>query len=475
MGTLFGALNSSLQAIQAFQNALEISQNNVSNASTPGYADQIATFEASPFNLSGGLSGGVQSGPTQSTDNYYADQAVRNQLSAQGNASAQNTALSSIQSLFDTTGQTGVLGALNQLFSSFSAWSASPSSTASQQTVLSQAAALAQQFRSAADALGQTTNQLNQQISSAVKQINNLASQIATDNAALAQSHPPDAGVQANLEANLESLSKLADISVSYQANGTATITLGQGLLVVGTQSYAISANFSNAPAGGNPNAVADAQILDTNGNDLTGNISQGSLAGLLQVRNTVLPSLQGNGQQQGALNVLAQQVADRVNSILTSATTATGAAGVALFTYSNASPVDVAATLALNPAITTSTLAASNPGPPVVANGAALQLANLGSSTAAADTINGQTILQFAASTATNVGQQAATAQTNQTLYTQLLGQAQAVQTQLSGVSLDAEAVKVLELQKGYSAAGKMVSVIDSLATTLINMVPNA
>ncbi len=49
---------------------------------------------------------------------------------------------------------------------------------------------------------------------------------------------------------------------------------------------------------------------------------------------------------------------------------------------------------------------------------------------------------------------------------------QAQAVQTQLSGVNLDAEAVQVMELQKGYDAAGKMVSVIDSLTNTLVNMV---
>src|SRR5579871_2250526 len=318
MGTLFGALNSSLQAIDAFQKALQVSQNNVSNASTPGYADQIATFEATPFDPNGGLTGGVRSGPTQSTDNYYADQAVRNQLSAQGNATAQNTALSSIQSLFDTTGQTGVLGALNQLFQTFSAWSSAPSNGSTQQAVLSQATALAQQFRSAASFLGQTTTQLNQQITSSVSQINNLASQIATDNSAIAQSHPPDPNAQASLEANLESLSKLADVTVSHQADGTATVQLGQGLLVIGSQSYSLSANFSNAPAGGNPNAIADAQIQDANGQDITGQITQGSLGGLLTVRNTVLPSLQGDGQQQGALNILAQQVADRVNAILT-------------------------------------------------------------------------------------------------------------------------------------------------------------
>ena len=108
----------------------------------------------------------------------------------------------------------------------------------------------------------------------------------------------------------------------------------------------------------------------------------------------------------------------------------------------------------------------------PAVSNGAALALSNLGNSTNAADQIDGQTIEQFYSGMATQVGQQASDAQTNQTLATTLLTQAQAVQTQISGVSLDAEAVQVMELQKGYDAAGKMVSVIDSLTDMLINMV---
>lgn len=472
MGGLFGALDSSLSALQAFQNALDVTQNNVSNASTPGYSSQIATFEAQSFNPLNGLDGGVNAGPTQSTDNQYADQAVRTQYSLQGNATAQSNSLSSIQTLFDVTGQTGVIGALNNLFQSFSAWATTPDSSASQQNVLSQAQALAEQFQSASASLEQTTTSLNSQISGTVQQINNLSAQIAADNAAIAPGNPPDPGAQANLESSLESLSQLADVTVNYNPNGTANVLLGgQTALVLGEQQYSIQANFSNTGAGGNPNAVPDAQILDSNGQDITSQISQGSLGGLLTVRNVTLPSLQGDSTQQGSLNILAQQVADRVNAILTSANTTSGAPGTALFTYSSASPVDVAATLAVNPAITGSDLAPAQPGPPPVGNGAALELSNLGNSTAAADQIDGQTILNYTSSIASTVGQEASVAGTNQNLYTQQLAQAQAVQTQLSGVSLNAEAVQVTELQQGYDAAGKMISVIDSLATTLINM----
>ena len=475
MGGLFGTLNSSVDALRAFENALAVSQNNVSNASTPGYAAEKATFEALPFEQNTGLLGGVAAGPNQSTDNQYADQAVRTQLELQGNATAQSTALSSIQSLFDVTGQTGVLGALNNLFQSFSAWSASPTSAAAEQGVLTSAQALAQSFQSTASSLGQTTNSLNQQITSTVQQINSISATIATANAQIQQSTTPDPGVEANLHAALNSLAGLADVTVQFAPDGAATVLLGgQTPLVIGSQQFNVQASFTDPTAGPNANAVPDAHILDSNGDDITSQISQGSLGGLLTVRNTVLPSLQGDSNQQGALNQLAQQVADRVNSILTAAQTTSGQPGTALFTYDATSPVDVASTLALNSSATINTLAPTDPGPPAVQNGAALTLSNLGDSTNPTDQIDGQTILQFAASAATQVGQQASDAQNNQQLYTQTLSQAQAAQDSISGVSLDAEAVQVLQLEKGYQAAGKMVSVIDSLTSTLISMIPS-
>src|SRR5262245_20931152 len=142
--SLFGALNNSVEALKAFENALAVSQNNVSNANTPGYARQTAILNSQSFDLPG-LSGGVLYGGTESTQNEYVNQAVRNQLSAQGYFSTQSGPLSSIESLFDVTGQTGLTGALSGLFQSFSAWSATPNTTTAQ-AVLAQAQTLAQNF-----------------------------------------------------------------------------------------------------------------------------------------------------------------------------------------------------------------------------------------------------------------------------------------------------------------------------------------
>ncbi len=473
MGGLFGALNNSLEALRAFQTSLGVAQNNVSNVSTPGYARQIATLEADAFNLAAGRIGGVHSGPILSTQNEYANQAVRAQLEMQGNFGAQSSAVTSIESLFDASGQTGIIGELNRLFQSFSAWATTPSSTATQQAVLDSAQAVANSFQSTASSLSSITSNLNQQVRSTVAQINSIASDIQNDNAEISKNGATDAGLDARLHASLASLSQLVDTTVTFDPIGTVTVLLGGQIpLVIGTHQYSLQASFADPVPGPNPNAPAHAHVLDADGQDVTSKIAQGSLGGLLTVRNSVLPSLQGDSNQQGSLNQLAKQVADRVNQILTSAVTLGGLAGSPLFAYNASSPVIVAASLTLDPNITLAKLAPAQTGPPAVGNGAALTLSNLGNSTAPADQIAGQTILQFLSTIAAHVGQQASDAHSGQDLHTQLLSQARTIQDQFSGVSLDAEAVQVLELQKGYQAAAKMVSVIDSLTTTLINMV---
>jgi flagellar hook-associated protein 1 FlgK len=145
------------------------------------------------------------------------------------------------------------------------------------------------------------------------------------------------------------------------------------------------------------------------------------------------------------------------------------------LFTYDASSAVSAARTLSINPNITGDTLAALDPGPPQVANGIALTLAGLGQSTAAGDTINGKSIQDYLNAQTQILGQQSATASANQTAAQQSVTQAQALRTQASGVSLDEEAVRVMELQRGYQSISKMISVINGLADTLLAMVPSA
>jgi flagellar hook-associated protein 1 FlgK len=475
MGSLFSALSSAGQSLQAFEQAIDVVQNNVTNANSPGYADQVPELVSQSFQTGNQVvSGGVQE-TTQDTRSTYADTAVQQQLSLQGMYQQLQTSLTPLESVFDVSSSSPIPSALNQLFQSFSAWSSQPTNTNYQSAVIDAAQQVGSAFQQAAVQLGQIQTSTVNDIQSTVTQINQDAAAIQTYNQQMAQNSQPNAGLSAQLESSLENLSTLANVQVLPGNGGMVTVLLGgQTTLVEGTQVNAIQAVNNTASNNGNPGAAPNISIEDSDGNDITSQITTGSLAGLLNVNNTVLPSLIGGGQQVGGLNTLAQGLADSVNAVLEQGSTTDTPpyqAGSPLFTYNAASPSGIAGTLAVSPTITGSQLAAADTGPPFVANGAALTLAGLDSSSPGP--VDGQGFTQYFSSLTSSVGNAVNNANTEVTAQSQLVAQAQSLQQQVSGVSLDEEATRLVQLQNSYDAASKVVTVIDDTLQTLMTMIP--
>jgi len=84
MSNLFATLRASAGTLEAYGQVLETVQNNVSNASTPGYAKQRMDLYGLPFDPQGGSTGGVRAGKLASSRNEYAEQAVRHQTTGMG-------------------------------------------------------------------------------------------------------------------------------------------------------------------------------------------------------------------------------------------------------------------------------------------------------------------------------------------------------------------------------------------------------
>ncbi len=481
MGSLLTALQSSASAMQTFEQALETIGNNVSNSSTPGYADQSVALTALPFQPSQGLPGGVAVGAIQSSRNEFAEQNVRQQVSILGTSESTSQSLSSIESTFTVSSDGGVAGALNQLFSDFSSWSVSPSSSAAQQTVIDDAQQVSEAFQQAYTGLSQNLTGTGQQIQATVTQINSYASQLAADNQQIQNGDRNDAGLDASIHSTLESLSELTNITARQESNGTWTVLAGgQTPLVLGTRTDQLNVSFSTAPSDPAtvPGGVPPARIVDSDGVDVTGEISQGQLGGQLQIYNSVLPSLIGNSYQQGGLNVLAQGVADTVNNILTSGNISDGpppVAGIPLFTYNAATPTAVAGTLGVNPAVTPGQLAAIQPGPPEVSNGIPLQLAALANPTTTTGQINGFSFTGYYGTLAAQVGQESSNAQNQLTVQQQTVAQARSLRSQISDVSLNEEAAKLLQFQNAYQATAQTITILDTLTQDTINILPAA
>ncbi len=477
MSNLLASFGTTGNTLDVFQQALTVVQNNVSNSSTPGYAKQTINLEAQPLDIAEGLAGGVAAQGLQDSRDQYAEEAVQAQTQSLGQYTAQAQGTNTIQNFFDVTGTSGVGAALNNLFQSFSAWSASPTDASARQDVLDKAGVLAQSINGLDHSLSQTAQQIDGQISSSVDQINSIAAQIQQYNVQKQKETQPDAGRDAQLYSSLESLSQLTNFSTVKQNDGTITVMLGGGTpLVIGDQTYPLSSTtaVTAEPPPANPQSPQTAHILDSQGNDITADITSGQLGGLLDTRNRVLGSILGDAQQQGSLNQFAQGIADTMNGILESGTVSSdpGAAkGTALFTYSNSDPTAAAGSLALNSAITPDQLAPVDSSGN--ANGNANQLAALANATGTSGTIGGQNFVQFFGQIAAGVGQENQTATTNEQTQQQVVAQAKAMRDQVSGVSLDQEAVNVLQFQRAYQAAAQVLTVLNTLADTTLNMVP--
>src|SRR5690242_9222452 len=121
MSVLTSLLNSS-GALTAYDHVLEVTQNNVANASTPGYARQTQSLIAMPFDPVFGTLCGVRADAVQSSRDEYAEQAVRHQTVLLGEAEQNVGSLTALQTNFDISGDSGLPKALNGLFQAFSAW-----------------------------------------------------------------------------------------------------------------------------------------------------------------------------------------------------------------------------------------------------------------------------------------------------------------------------------------------------------------
>ena len=477
MSNLLASLVSSAGALETYGRVLEAVQNNVSNASTPGYAKQRVELYALPFDPAGGITGGVRAGKVVSARNEFAEQAVRQQTSGMGYQRQLVDSLTAVQSNFDISGNQGIPHALNNLLQSFSAWGATPDNQAVRQAVVYRATDLAQTFQHAANNVSARARDAEQQISQTVVRVNQLVTEIQGYNHLVMQGNKGDAGLSSRTHASLDELAALVEVNASFQSDGTVSLVLNEETpLLLGDQQFKISSSIDPPPEPPptNVSGPANVRIQGSDGGDITSKTTGAQLGALLHLRNQILPTFIGDAYQAGDLNVMAKQFADRVNQILTSGNITDGPPaqpGIPLFTYDTGNATNTAASLSVDPSVTPDQLAAISPGPPSVSNGVPLALSALATPVQDTDKVNGLSYTQFYGQLAGRVGSALNDAKNNQDAQQSLVAQAKSLRQQYQGVSLDEEATILMQFQRAYQATSKFLSVLDQLTETTINI----
>jgi flagellar hook-associated protein 1 FlgK len=289
-----------LSGLNAAQNALNTTSNNISNVYTPGYNREITVLNESRNNA------GVRVADIERQFNTFVAAQLNNAKSQSTALETYNTQISQIDNLLADR-EAGLSPLMQNFFSALEDLASAPSDPAARQGVLGAADTLTAQFRSFDGYLQDLQSGVNGQIKDEITQINNTTSQIANINREIALSRA-QLGEAPNSLLNqrdqlISELNEKMNLRLNIQDGKTYNLSLPNGQpLVTGDTAYKLEAVTSpNDPqrmvvgyregARGNGNLVS----LDE------GLITGGSLGGLMSFRAETLDKTQNQIGQLAA------------------------------------------------------------------------------------------------------------------------------------------------------------------------------
>ncbi|HTR98636.1 MAG TPA: flagellar hook-associated protein FlgK [Bacteroidota bacterium] len=443
------------RALQAQQVGIAVTSHNIANATTPGYSRQGAMFVPSnPLVTPSGLLGtGVDvAGITRMRDAFL-DQQSRDVNQSMSDASMQNQILTQVQATFNEPSDTALSGLLTKFFNSWQSLAVNPEDNSSRNAVLQSASQLAQTFHTVDSQLTQLRSSLQDDVDAKITKINTLTSQLSaldlqiTNSAALGRA---DNDAMDQRDEKLQELSGLINIQVSYDSRGSMTVSSGGSAIATGAGSVPLQASVQG-------NQI----VVQAGPAGPTISVSGGELGGVLTSYNTTIPdTLAQLDQAAGALIARVNQIHQAGFGLGTPTPT-----GNAFFAGTGAADIAVDPAILANAGL----IAASGDGTPGD-NRAALAIA--GVQTEKLMNGNSATIGQFYNNLVSALGSSVQStdnqAQQQQAVLTGLQNQ----QSSVAGVSLDEEMTNLITYQNGYSAAAKVISAVDSMYQTILNMV---
>jgi flagellar hook-associated protein 1 FlgK len=323
LSSIFGI---DLSALQAFQQAIEVTSNNVANASTPGYDEESIELDTALPQNAGGFA--IGSGVDVAGVQRAYSQAAATQLNTSQSTLSQLTSLqnytSQIDNLFGTTAG-GLTTALQSYYSGWSAVADDPTSTPAREALLGNASALAANLNSTSSQLQGLNSDVNTRITADVNQINSIGTQISTLNTQIAQNTGSGQAPNQLLDQRdqlVSNLSQLVGVTTTSNTDGSINVYLGNGQpLVLDQNTY----QLSTVPNQFNASQLEVASTA-SDGASISSSITSGDLGGLLSARTQAIdPALNQLGQ-------IATAVAQTANTQQASGLDLNGQLGSALF-----------------------------------------------------------------------------------------------------------------------------------------------
>jgi flagellar hook-associated protein 1 FlgK len=469
---LFGTLNLGTRSLQTQQSGVEVTGQNLANVNNPAYARQrlqIQTSLAIPSSL-GPVGTGASATGIDQLRNSLLDAQIRNEQSVGGYWLAQQSGLQNVQvslseyldrgaSTVDGTtsggsiGSLGISDALDGLFSAFQSVATSPSSLTDKQALVSQAQTLATRFNNVSQGLTTIRDVLNESLTNDVRSANQLLADVASLNDQIAKAEMTMGGKANDLrdlrEQKLEKLATLVDFETATGADGTLSISIGGVQFVSGIEVTDRLATFGRTGEFSGTNEIVIASAATQTALSING----GSMAGTIDARDGTLQKLRDD------LDTLAATLISEVNALHS-----TGATNANFFEGTGAVDIRVNPDLAGDPSLFQSGVAGLAGD-----NSIALALANLANQPLAG--LGNLTPSDFFGKVTGDFGHALAHANTQVANYNTVNSALLKQRDSISGVSIDEEMTNLLTYQKAYQASAKIITTVDEMLDTILNM----
>lgn len=325
--SLFGTLQLAGNSMQATGVGLQVIGQNIANANTPGYSQEVVQLGTGPTQQEGGVlmgTGVVVQGVTSEVDQYV-EQNLRSANSSVSSYSTQASVYQQLESMMSelTTSGTDLTTSLTNFSAAVQNVLTSPTSDSIRQVAVTSGQTLAQNINQQASQVASFQSQINSQIPADAASINQLVTQIQQLNVQIAgfqagvSNGSTAVGLTDQRQAALTSLSNLVNINVQPQPNGEVNVYVGNNYLVDGGEAQLVSVTNSNAPGVYGPTLVVGATSSPLQA-------TSGQYAGQIEARDQIL------GGYLDQLNSYSNTLANEFNKVYASGQGLSGYSSVA-------------------------------------------------------------------------------------------------------------------------------------------------
>lgn len=475
----FPSLEIGRRAIVAQRYGLDVTSNNIANINTPGYTRQTAVLTpTAPLERSAGLFGtGVF---VSRVDNFrldFFDKEIRNSISRKANFEAQAQTNTRVEAIMGESSDYSLDGVIQEFFNAWSEVALRPESVDRRRLLLDSAETLASNFRGLGANFNELRADVGNRIELTVNEMNALLKQVGELNSRIQNGAGGSASTSFNDQRALamEKLAQYAGVTASIDKNGLMNVSIAGNSVVTGAQSATLRADENiDSVTGERTKSIS---VVNAN-NQVVATLAPatGELASLLDDYNVLLDEADSSGGFSvfTDLNQIANEIATRVNT-LTNGGYGIGdntapppgrnffepPAGGGPFTIKN---IAVSSDVKGNPEAIPVSEVAGEPGN----NGIARRVAGI---LTEQNVVGAATLNEFYNSIVSKVGSRGYDAEFGIKTASLLLTQLENQRDTVNGVSLDEEAVNLIQFQKAFEASARVVNTANELLGVIVNL----